>query len=246
MSKKQVRETSKRQMIREQRVKKQQQQRMTTLLGIAAVALLVVALLVVPSLLRNKNVTKPTEVKARPQASANSMGDPEAPVKIVEYSDFQCPYCKQFSVETEQQLIDAYIATGKVHFTYVPFGPAGQWIGPESEAAANAAFCAGDQNKFWEYHDYLFANQTGENIGDFVQSRLLTFGQSVGLDMAKFRSCVTGDQFITQLTQGLVQGKQAGVGGTPSFTINGKLIEGAVPFTTFQTEIEAALAASGQ
>jgi protein-disulfide isomerase len=211
---------------------------------VAAAALVIAALLIYPNLKPAGEIAQPT-TEARPQADFNAMGDPNAPVKIVEYSDFQCPFCKQFADETEQQIVDTYVSTGKVHFVYVPYGPNGQWIGPESEAAARAAFCAGDQGKFWEYKDYLFANHTGENVGDFTDKRLQAFAEALGLNMSDFNSCFNSSKYDQKLQEGLTQGVQAGAGGTPSFVINGKSVVGAQPFSVFQQEIEAALAAAG-
>lgn len=235
---------SKRQAVREQRARKQRQQRMLLILGVAAVALVIAALLIYPNLKPVGAIVKPT-TEARPQADFNSMGDPNAPVKMVEYSDFQCPFCKRFADETEKQVVDTYVKTGKVYFTYVPFGPTGQWIGPESEAAARAAYCAGDQEKFWEYKDYLFANHTGENVGDFTDKRLQAFAEALGLNMGEFNSCYNSNKYDQKLQEGLTEGVQAGAGGTPYFFVNGKAIEGAQPFSTFQQEIDAALAAAG-
>ena len=240
---------SKRQAIREQRARKQRQERLAMILGISVVALVIAGLLIIPSI---QNAAAPVgEIVTitpdpRPQANFNTMGDPNAPVQIEEFSDFQCPFCKRFTDETEQQIVENYVATGKVYFVYTPFGPAGNWIGPESKAAAEAAFCAGDQNKFWEYHDILFANQTGENVGDFSNKRLMAFAQSLNLNMDQFKSCFDSHKYSDQIDQGLVKGRQAGIGGTPSFLVNGKKVEGALPFSEFQKEIDAALAAAGK
>ncbi len=242
MSKRQA-VSGKRQVLREQRQKRERQQRMYVIIGIGIVAIVIAALLIYPSL------TPVTMVRItpnpRPQANMNHMGDPNAPVKMVEYSDYQCPFCKRWNDQTEKLIEDTYVATGKVYFTYIPYGPNGQYIGPESKDAAMAAFCAGDQGKFWEYHDMLFANQTGENVGDFTSKRLFAFADALGLNSSQFRSCFNGNKFAQALSDGLAQGKQAQIGGTPSFLINGSLIEGALPFADFQQKIEAALAAAG-
>jgi protein-disulfide isomerase len=248
MSKKRAVSMSKRQIMKQERSKRQRQQRITTLIAVIVVALIVVAVLVYPTiktaLAPVGSIVKITP-QPRPMASLNAMGDPNAPVKITEYSDFQCPYCKRFSDETEKQIVDTYVATGKVYFVYVPYGPGGNYIGPESKAAAMAAFCAGDQGKFWEFHDILFANQTGENVGDYKDKRLLAFAETLSLDMTKFRSCFDGNQFAQKLQEGLTQGQQAGVGGTPYFLINGTPVEGAQPFENFKQVIDTALGASG-
>jgi protein-disulfide isomerase len=238
---------SKRQEMRAKRAQQERTKNIVIVVIVAVIAIAIVAFVAVPSI---TTAFKPTETPKpeaeikehplmnRPQVNINGMGDPNAPVKIIEYSDFQCPYCGQFTIDTEQQLIDAYIATGKVYFEYHSFGV---FIGRESGRAAEAAYCAGDQNKFWEMHDILFANQTGENTGDFTDSRLTAFAKKLGLDMTAFNDCFTKNKYADRVTQDGVAGKQAGVQATPSFTINGKLVEGAQPFAAFQTEIDALL-----
>jgi protein-disulfide isomerase len=244
---------SRRQAMKAQRARRQRQQRLVTILIIAGVALVIAGLLIYPSLRPVGEFVRITP-QARPQADFNAMGDPNAPVKIVDYSDFQCPFCKMFADETEQQIIDTYVSTGQVYYTFIPYGPGPQaeWIGPESEAAARAAFCAGDQDNFWEYKDYLFANQTGENVGDYTDKRLLAFGEALGLNMNDFQACFNSNQFDQTIEEGLDQGRSLGIQGTPAFTINGKVVVGALPFSDpsqpqdFQREIEAALAAAGE
>src|SRR5512138_383830 len=102
---------SKRQAVREERARKQRQQRLVVILIVAAVALVIAGLLIYPNLKPVGEIVKPT-IEARPEANLNSMGNPNAPVKIVEYSDFQCPFCKRFADETEKQIVDTYIKPG--------------------------------------------------------------------------------------------------------------------------------------
>ncbi|MGB9673799.1 MAG: DsbA family protein [Anaerolineales bacterium] len=239
---------SKRQIMKEQRIKRQKQQRLITL-GIIVVAVLIIAgLIIYPNYLQAKapvgDIVQITPID-RPQVNFNATGDPNAPVHIIDYSDFQCPYCGRFARETEPLIIENYIKTGKVYFEFIPYGPGGIPIGQESADAAMAAFCAGDQGKFWEYHDILFANQTGENVGDFTLKRLSAFAQTLGLNMDQFNSCMKSKKFESKLQEGIAQGKKANIGGTPSFLINGKLVEGALPYEEFKKEIDAALQAAG-
>jgi protein-disulfide isomerase len=105
------------------------------------------------------------------------LGSSKAPVTVIEYSDFQCPFCGKFFRETEQTLIDSYIKEGKIRFAHRDFA----FLGDESTAAAEAARCAGDQDKFWEYHDYLYNHQNGENQGNFSNINLKSFAASLGL-----------------------------------------------------------------
>ena len=109
-------------------------------------------------------------------------------VLIRESGDFQCPSCRAFFRSIEPQIRAAYIAPGKARLEWHDFA----WIGPESRDAANAARCAGDQGKFWPYHDLLYQNQGGENSGTFTKDRLKSFGGSLGLDAAAFNACVDG------------------------------------------------------
>ena len=183
------------------------------------------------------NVVMPPS-RDHPQANGNKMGDPNAPVKIVEFADFQCPFCLRYWTETEPEIIQNYVATGKVYYEYRSVGG---FIGPESTDAANAAYCAADQNKFWEYHDILFANWTGENAGDFTPDKLRQYAQAINLNLDQFNTCINTGAHTNEVDQDVTDAKAAGVTGTPAFVINGKLIEGAQPYSVFQQTIDAAL-----
>jgi protein-disulfide isomerase len=172
------------------------------------------------------------------QAKGNTMGDPNAPVKIIEYADFQCPYCQRYWQQTEKQIIQTYVDTGKVYYEYRSVGA---FIGPESAAAAEAAYCAGDQGKFWEYHDALYSHWTGENVGDFTPDKLRQYANEVGLDATTFDTCLTQGTYKAQVIEDAANAKADGVRATPSFLINGQLFEGAQPFAAFQKVIDAAL-----
>jgi protein-disulfide isomerase len=173
-----------------------------------------------------------------PQANGNAMGDPNAPVKVIEYADFQCPYCRRYWQETEPQIIADYVVTGKVYYEYHSVGA---FIGAESADAAEAAYCAADQNKFWEYHDMLFANWTGENAGDFTPDKLQAYAAALQLDTGKFNTCLSTKAHADRVDQDVAEAKIGGVHGTPAFLINGKLLVGAQPYGVFQQAIDAAL-----
>lgn len=240
---------SKRQVMREKRQRQARMQRLGVIGIIVVGALLVAAALIYPNLQPVGEVASagPSE---RPMVSDNAMGDPNAPIKIEEFSDFQCPYCARFHEETEPQLASTYVADGTVYFVYRSFG---NFIGPESKAAAEAAYCAGDQNKYWEYHDILFANQTGENVGAFSDRRLQAFAEALALDMDAFNNCLNSGKHSARVDQDRVDGTAAGVTGTPAFsityTVDGvekqRFISGAYPYSEFQTQIEGALAEMG-
>jgi len=187
----------------------------------------------------NKPVYTATPVaQAHPQSKFNTMGNPNAPVRIIEYADFQCPFCQRYWQDTEPQIIKTYIATGKVYYEYRSVGA---FIGPDSALAAEAAYCAGDQNKFWEYHDVLFSNWTGENVGDFATPKLRQHAATVGLDQNTFDQCLNQGKYVDRVQQDVTNANADGIHSTPSFLINGKLVEGAQPFDVFQKAIETAL-----
>lgn len=168
---------------------------------------------------------------------SNTMGDPKAPVYIVEYGDFQCPYCLKFWNETEPQLIEEYVNTGKVYFEYRAF----PILGPESFTAAEGVYCAGDQGMFWQFHDTLFTNWTGENVGDFTQEKLVQYAEALDLDMQEFESCLSEGKHSGTVEQDRAQAEADGVYATPTLFINGVKVEGAQPFEILKEYIEDAL-----
>jgi protein-disulfide isomerase len=193
-----------------------------------------------------------------PNAKDNSMGDPNAPIKIVEFADFQCPFCERFHKETEPLLRQYYVDTGKVQYIYRSMGnfvsdniARGKATTPttESQDAALAAYCAGDQNKFWEMHAYLFANALGEDAGSYTDKRLAAIAEKAGLNMDQFNNCYSSGKFRDRVQQDFQDGQAANVTGTPGFiityTVNGETktdrIDGAEPFSTFQQKLETAL-----
>jgi protein-disulfide isomerase len=253
---------SKRQELRAKRARQQRNTRIIAIVFISLGALAIAFLLIYPNLKPVGEIAT-VEPNPRPQAVMNAMGDPNAPVTILEYSDFQCPYCRQFWENTEAQIVENYVKTGKVYFVYHSMGnfvsdninKSQGTNNTESQDAAHAVYCAGDENKYWEYHDMLFTNWNGENQGAFARKRLDAFAEALGLDMTAFKTCMDSGKHMDQVKQDKVDGEKdittapnydSSKGyGTPSFIINGKLIEGAQPFDVFQQEIEAALAAAG-
>ena len=183
-----------------------------------------------------KNI-RVAEKLPREVTKINTMGDPNAPVHIIEYGDFQCPFCRKFWSETEPQLIKEYVNTGKVYFEYRSF----PILGPESILAAEGAYCAGDQNKFWEYHDTLFTNWTGENVGDFTQDKLILYAKALSLNVAEFESCLSGEKHKGTVEQDQAQAGADGVRATPTLFINGYKIEGTQPFLALKDFIEKIL-----
>ena len=174
----------------------------------------------------------------RTLTQSNTMGDPNAPVYIVEFGDFQCPYCLRFWSQTEPQLIEEYVNTGKVYFEYRSVG---EFLGPESAWAAEGAYCAGDQEKFWEFHDTLYTNWTGENVGDYTKDKLVQYAKTLDLDTDEFKSCIDDGRHAATVEQDAADAEAAGAYSTPTFFINGVKVEGAQPFEIMKKYIEDAL-----
>ena len=251
---------SKRQKLREMRRKRAQQRRMAFIGLLVGVVLIFAALMIWQQ-------NRPVEIVAitpvpRPMAQFNGMGDPNAPVRVEEFSDFQCPYCRLFYENYEASFVEAYVKTGKVYFVYRSMGNflsdninRSHGTGnQESIRAIQAAYCAGDQNMFWEYHDILFANQTGENVGAFSDKNLTAMAEMLGLDMQAWQNCFDGEKYRDAALQDAQDGQSYGITGTPSFVIFWKTASGEEKYSTvigadpqgLQSAIEQALAESGQ
>jgi protein-disulfide isomerase len=146
------------------------------------------------------------------------MGNPNAPVHVVEYGDFQCPACHGFFQSVQPTLIDQYVKPGKVTFEFRDYA----FIGPESLTAAQAAMCANDQGKFWQFHDSLYLNQGAENSGAFSDARLKAIARQVGLDTAKFDQCLDSNAHQADVTASIKDAQAKGVDSTPTLFVNGQ------------------------
>ena len=167
-------------------------------------------------------------------SQAPSKGKPDAPVVIVEFSDYQCPFCKRFAEETLPAL-QRYIDEGTVRLVYVDF-PIDQ-IHPQARAAAQAAYCAAEQGgpeAYWQMHDVLFAAQDQWAGKEDVVSVLADLAERAGLDGEALRTCVESGRFAERVQQGLEEGTRLGVSGTPTFFVNGKKLVGAQSIETFE------------
>ncbi len=169
---------------------------------------------------------------------ARIQGSSAAPLWVIEVSDFQCPYCKQWHDQTYTAFLNQYVKTGKVRLAYVNF-PLG--IHVHAFPAAEAAMCAGAQDKFWPMHDALFATQTRwENLptpATFFDS----LAQSTGVDMKRWRDCVTSGKMRPLIEADHDRAQRAGVSATPSFMIGDKLLAGAMPLDELQKAIDSAM-----
>jgi protein-disulfide isomerase len=175
-----------------------------------------------------------SSIQLRP---SNTQGNANATVTLIEYSDFQCPYCKHFHDTILTNIITDYVKTGKVKFSFKNYA----FLGDESRWAAQAAECAADQGKFWEMHELLFTHQQGENTGTFTKENLINLAKEIKVDNSTFATCLNQDKTLDRVQADITEGNQVGVRGTPSFLLNGKLIVGAQPYATFKAAIDAAL-----
>ncbi len=165
---------------------------------------------------------------------ARVRGNPKAKVMIVEFSDFQCPYCSQVEA-TLKSVLAKHENTVALAFRDMPITQ----IHPMAQGAAEASRCAGEQGKFWEYHDLLFADQ-----GSLDRSGLIAKAAKLQLDAKQFEMCISAEKFKAQVQQDNQDGLRAGVSGTPGFFINGVFMSGALPEATFEKAIQEQLAAS--
>lgn len=165
-------------------------------------------------------------------------GNKDAKVTIIEFADLRCPFCEQFFTSTEPQILKNYVDTGKAKFIFRHYA----FLGPASTVAANAAECANEQGKFWEFHDYLYKNQPSEtDTSLYTVDSLTQIAGTLGMDTTQFNSCLSANKYDKNVSDDLAAGQKAGVSGTPTVFINGTPIVGAEPFSVFQTAIDAAL-----
>lgn len=183
-------------------------------------------------------------------SSVDFQGNQNASATLVEYGDYQCPFCARFFEQTEPALKTAYFDTGKVKFAYKDMA----FLGPESLAAAQAASCAQDQGKFWQYHDALFNTEikeeqtTGrsENTGNLNRALFLSLANGLGLNATDFASCLDSNKYKDKVTKETAEANAvmgADKASTPSFFLNGQLLfQGAYPLANFQQAIDQVLA----
>lgn len=176
-------------------------------------------------------------------ADAPMLGRADAPVTLVEFSDYQCPFCRRFFETTLSAIKKHYVDTGKVRYVFRDF-PLDQ-IHPQARKAAEAAHCAGETGKYWAMHDLLFQNQQA-----LAPLQLTGHARELGVDMTQFDECLSSGRHAARITRGVTDGAAIGVQGTPSFVVGktqlgdvveGTLIRGAQPLETFRRAIEQTL-----
>jgi protein-disulfide isomerase len=177
--------------------------------------------------------TGPVDVSVDDDAAK---GEEDAPVTIVEFTDYQCPFCKRFADEALPQIMKDYVDTGKVRLVVRDFPLTNH---PNAATAANAAECLREQGgdeMYFGYHDALFENQT-----DLSTEKLKEYAAGFDIDQAQFASCVDENKYQDEVAADFKAGTEYGVRGTPAFFINGNLFAGAQPYENFKAAIEAAL-----
>lgn len=211
----------KRESIRKERQRQQRKNILQPVLFGAAVIVIVAAVLIYPSLKPAADFSVPV-FPDRPNASGTIMGSPDAPILVQDFSDFQCPSCKTFEETYGDQMIEL-AANGQIRFEYIPFS----FLGAESVSSAEAAYCADEQGKFWEYHDILFANQGQMNTGVFNDKALKAYAKAIGLNEQDFNQCFDSNRYAQQIQDNLDLGRSFNIPGTPSFLVNGELASSA-------------------
>jgi protein-disulfide isomerase len=166
------------------------------------------------------------------ETGAFAFGDPEAPITIIEYTDYQCPFCTRHFEETLPSLVENYVETGKVYYVVKDFPLTN--IHPQAIKAGEAARCAGEQDAYLEMHDALFAGQSDWSGNPDAANVFIGFAADLGLDEGAFSDCLTSSEMETAVLDNMNEGASFGVSGTPAFFINGSLVSGALPYESFE------------
>lgn len=165
------------------------------------------------------------------------LGNENAPITLVEFADYQCPFCAKFFEESLSLIKQEYVDKGKVKIVFQDFA----FLGEESFRAAEAAWCAADQGKFWEYHDLIFRTESldnQENNGNLNLVQLKMLASQLMLDMESFSQCVDSRKYQQKVLSNIQKAKKAGVRATPTVFINNLKLEGALPYEVFKLAIE--------
>jgi protein-disulfide isomerase len=246
---------SKRQEIRERRRKEQLRNRVAVILLVVAGVLLFTFALILPSInqVRSSASATQTALNTTPQpvitiaprtfttkVDGPHLGDPNAPVKVDIYEDFRCSACLAYTQTVEPQIVQNYIETGKVYYTYHVFIVIDSGDGTDaSYRSASAAFCASEQNRFWDFHDTLYANQVSESASLFTDTRLITMAENLGLDMTAFNQCYQAKKYDNVIQADAALAQSLKVQHTPTIFVNGTEVP---DFNNTAQAIDAALA----
>ena len=182
--------------------------------------------------------TQPISLARRIAGDPLAVGRVDAPVVLIEYSEFQCPFCGLFTRNTQPVLIKKYVANGTLRIEWRDF----PYLGPESTTAAIAGRAAANQGKFWQYHDALFAHQFSPNSGHLTEAYLTGIAKTLGLNLEKFKVDLHSSATKAAVNRDFTEGQNIGVTGTPSFLVNSTPIVGAQPLQVFEKAIDVAAA----
>jgi protein-disulfide isomerase len=169
-----------------------------------------------------------------------SMGNEDAPIVVVEYGDYQCPACGRFASTVKPKIVEEFVKTGKVRFVFRSF----QFIGEESFWAAEAAECANEQGKYWEFYDKLYSSQAGENAGAFRKENLEGFAAELGLQTEQFNQCLASGKYTDKVKAETLEAQNLGLRSTPSLLVNGKLVENGGQYEILSQKIRQVLSKS--
>lgn len=188
---------------------------------------------------------QPTEAPAQIVKVDNGhlpiLGNKDAKVTVVEFSDLQCPFCKRYIDDTHDQIKQNYIDTGKIKFVFRHFPLT--TIHPNAYASANAAECANEQGKFWDFHDLMFKNQDTwtPQTADDVKASFISYAGQLGMNTDQFATCITSEKYKKNVDEDMSAGQKVQVDGTPAFFVNGYRLTGAQPFSEFEKTIDQEL-----
>ena len=238
---------SKRQARRQQMQRQQQQQRLIVIGLIVLGAALLVFAVAWPQVRSVGEIVTVTPA-ALPNADGLSLGDPNVPVTIDVFEDFQCPACQFFTESIETLVIENLVATGKARYVFhnYPFIDGdGASNGGESDQAANATMCANEQGKFWEMHSVIYANWNGENQGAFSDRRLQAMAESFELDTKVFNDCFNANKYKADIQADFDLGQEMGVEGTPTVFVNGNRVGQPGKIASYDEIVQAVELATG-
>jgi protein-disulfide isomerase len=220
--------------------------------GAAACAILTAVVLILVSQRGNNEAGSsglPAIMAARPidetiPSDRNRLGNPDAPVVLVEWADYQCPFCRDFSELIMPRLIEEYIKPGKVLFEYRDLAFLDDSSGSdESNLPAEAAAYAADSGDYWIMHDTIYVNQFGENKGAYSSARITEIARTAGLEMEQFTSCMEADTHADEVEAMRKEAEAAGINSTPSLFLNGQRINYTGEYNDLKAEIDAILSA---
>ncbi len=180
-------------------------------------------------------------IARREPGDAMALGDPQAPVVMVSYSEFQCPFCGKFARDTEPELIERFVDDGTLRIEWRDF----PYLGPESRTAAIAGRAAAEQDAFWAFHDAMYDRQpAAPNTGVVTEQYVVEVAREAGLDVPRFRRALDDEAASEAVERDFAEGQSLGVTGTPAFLVNGRPVMGAQPLEVFVGVIEDAAAAA--